>query len=373
MMANLACELTLRNVHVTVLTARWHPGWPDEIRFRDVPVVRLARPPGRGRDTNRYMKSLARWLRGNRQRYELVCVSGLRHEAYTAVKTVGKQVPVVLRAEAAGRFGDCLWQLDAGGGRRIKQECMKADALIGPSKAIERELVAAGYPRDRVHYLPNGVPIPPACDPACQSAARAAVIDGNPALQMTEEAPLAVSIARLHPSKGLGYLVAAWQRVIAARPDARLWLVGEGPHRAKLENQIVDLDLLGRVFLAGVFDSVAELLAAADVFALPSREEGPSLALVEAMAARLPVVTTDIPGNREVVTGGEHGLLVPPCDVDAIGGAVLRLLDGSPLGARLGAAARERARRQFSLAQTADAHLALFESLTRAHPVQACR
>ena len=372
-MANLASELALREVDVTLLTARWHPRWPVEITVRDVPVVRLARPPGRWRDTNRYMRSIARWLRRNRGRFDLVYVSRLRCEAYAALKAVGKEVPVVLRAEAAGRWGDCVWQLDAGGGRRIKQECMKAGALVGPSRVIERELIAAGYPRERIHYLPNGAPIPPAGSQARKAAARAALFAANPGLRMPDEAPLAVSIGRLDEAKGLGYLVAAWQKVIAVHPDARLWLVGEGPRRKRLEAQIVDLDLLGRVFLAGVYDSVEELLAAADLFVLPSREEGPSLAITEAMGAGLPIVTTDVPGNRELVTDGRHGLLVPGRDVEAMGTAVLRLLDEPDLAARLGTAARDLVQTRFSLARMVDAHLDLFESLARANPVQVSR
>ncbi len=372
-MAHLASELVSRAVDVTLLTARWHPRWPPEITVCDVPVVRLARPPGRWRDTNRYMRSIARWLRRNQGRFDLVCVSRLRCEAYAALKAVGKEVPVVLRAEVAGRSGDCVWQLEASGGRRIKQECMKAAALVGPSRAIERELIAAGYPRDRVHCLPNGVPIPSAGSRARKAAARAAVVTANPSLRMPDGAPLAVSIGRLDEAKELGYLVAAWQKVIAIHPDARLWLVGEGPHRKRLEDQIVDLDLLGRVFLAGLYDSVEELLAAADLFVLPSREEGPSLALVEAMGAGLPVVTTDVAGNRELVTDGRHGLLVPNRDVEAMGTAVLRLLDEPGLAARLGTAARDLVQTRFSLARMVDAHLELFESLARANPVQVSR
>ena len=371
--ANLAAELVSRKIDVTVLTVRWHPLWPPEVTCGGVPVVRLAGPPGRGRSTTRYVKALARWLEQNRDRYDLVYVSMLKHEAYAALRATRKGVPVVLRAEAAGRFGDCVWQLEAKRGRRIKQACMKADALIGPSRLIERELIAAGYPRHRVHYLAYGVPIPPARSPTRKASAHTALAAANAGLRMPDDAPLAVYTGRLRATKGLTELVSAWQRVVASRPEARLCLAGEGPLRKGLEEQIVGLGLSGRVVLAGVFDSVEELLAAADLFVLPSREEGPSLALLEAMAAGLPIVATDVPGTREPVTDGQHGLLVPGQDVDALSAAILRLLDTPELAARLGAAARDRARTRFSLAQMADAHLKLFESLTPAVPPQVYR
>ena len=139
--ANLAAELVSRKIDVTVLTVRWHPLWPAEVTCGGVPVVRLAGPPGRGRSTTRYVRALARWLEQNQDRYDLVYVSMLKHEAYAARRATRKGAPVVLRAEAAGRFGDCVWQLEAKRGRRIKQACMKADALIGPSRLIEQELI----------------------------------------------------------------------------------------------------------------------------------------------------------------------------------------------------------------------------------------
>ena len=372
-MANLAVELASRHVEVTLLTARRHRRWPAEIAYHGVPVVRLPDPPGRRPDTTRYLRSLPGWLSRNQDRYDLVCVSTLRRDALAALRAVPRGVPVVLRAERAGRFGDCLWQLEAKGGRRIKEQCMKADALIGPSRAIERELTAAGYARDRVHYLPNGVPTRPPPNAARKTAARDVLAEANPSLRMPPDAPLGIYTGRLDEAKGLGDLVAAWRQVVAGRPDARLWLAGEGPCQRALEAQIVDLDLLGRVFLAGVFDSVDELLAAADLFVMPSREEGPPLALLEAMSAGLPIVATDIPGNRELVTDGQHARLVPGQDVAALSAAIQHLLDAPDPAARLGAAARQRAASRFSLAGMADAHLKLFETLTHANPSQVLR
>lgn len=372
-MANLAVELAARNCEVTVLTARWQRHWPAEITYRGVPVVRLANPPVRVWGTVRYMQTLARWLRQNPDRYELVYVSMLKHDAYAALGAAGRRVPVMLRAEGAGRSGDCHWQLEANCGPRIKRRCMQADALIGPSRGIQRELIAAGYPRPRIHYLPNGVAPQPIADKEAKAAARAALAAANPALESTPSTPLAVYTGRLEEAKGLAGLVEAWQAVCAHRPDARLWLAGEGTFQAGLEEQIESRGLSGRVVLAGVFDNVDDLLAAADLFVLPSLEEGMSLALLEAMAAGLPIIASDIPGNRDLVDPGRHGLLVPPEDVEALSAAVGRLLDGPEPAAPLGAAARDRVRREFSLAATAEKHLALFETLIRCTPTQDLR
>jgi glycosyltransferase involved in cell wall biosynthesis len=275
-------------------------------------------------------------------------------------------VPVVLRAEGAGRTGDCVWQLEAACGRRIKYRTMEADALVAPSRAIERELKAAGFPRPRIHYLPNGVAVPPAREPADRVAARVALGAVDPALNPADRAPLAIYAGRLHEAKGLADLVAAWEAIVARRPNARLCLAGEGPFRGALAEQIEVGGLEGRVVLAGAFDHVDELLAAADLFVLPSHQEGMSLALLEAMAAGLPIVATDIPGNRDLLSSGRHALLVPPRDPAALAAAIERLLDEPELGARLGAAARGRVAEEFSLAKCVDEHVALFERLVEA-------
>jgi glycosyltransferase involved in cell wall biosynthesis len=92
-----------------------------------------------------------------------------------------------------------------------------------------------------------------------------------------------------------------------------------------------------------------------------------SVALLEAMAAGLPIVATDNPGNRDVVTDGEHALLAGAKDAGAVAAAIGRLLDQPELGSRLGAAARDRVKEHFPLAKMVDEHVRLFEELTHPH------
>jgi glycosyltransferase involved in cell wall biosynthesis len=361
-MAQLAAELASHQCRVTVLTVRWHPRWPSEFLWGDVPVLRLPQVPRTGWSTVQYMLAIARWLRKHRDDFDLVYVAGLRHEAYAALKTLRGRQPVVLRAEGAGREGDCLWQLDARCGRRIKQRCLRADALVGSTPAVHRELVAAGYPRTRTYYLRDGVPIPPPRDWDRQAAAREALGTVHPAMKIPQWTPLVVYAGRLSEDRGLDELLEAWETVALGRPQARLWLVGTGPYEARLRRQVDERNLTGRVLLTGAFDNIDELLMAADLFVLPSREGKASLTLLEAMAAGLPVVATDLPDHRQL-TAGRSALLVPPGDPPALAEALARLLEEPDLGAELGAAARQRAVAEFSLARMAQEHLKLFESL----------
>ncbi|MEX2120776.1 MAG: glycosyltransferase family 4 protein [Pirellulales bacterium] len=363
-MARLAAAFQSRGAATTVLTARWQADWPAEIEHHGVRAVRLPNPAARGWGTWRYMQALARWLRTNRSQFDLVYVSMLKHDAYAAVGE-GRRggFPVALRAEGAGLTGDCHWQLNARCGLRIKRRLMQADALLGPSPAIERELIAAGYPRDRIHYLPNGVPVRPPRQPSERQEARQALAEADGVFALAPDAPLVVYTGRLHEMKGLDHLLSAWPAVLARHPGARLWLVGEGPFRPRLIEQIENLGLSTSVLLAGLYDDVEDFLLAADVFVLPSLEEGMSVALLEAMAAGLPVVASSIAANAPLVEDGRHGRLVPPGDSAALAAALAELLEQPDAAARLGSSARERVEARFSIARMVEAHLELFDRL----------
>ena len=366
-MANLASELVARGCRVTIVTARWNPSWPATIGFRGASVVRLPHPPQSGWNILRYMRSLGSWLRRHPDQYDLVYVASLRHDALGTVRTVGHRVPVVLRPAGVAGLGDCRWQVETTWGRQIRRQCLKAAGVVASSGVVERELLEAGYPPECVHRVPNGVPIPPPRSPEAKLAARAVLAEIDPVLQLPGWAPLAVYTGRLHASKGIEVLVAAWEPIAARWPNARLFLVGDGPHRSALDARIESRGLAGRVVTFDAMDEVDQILAAADLFVLPTPATGMSLSLLEALAAGLPVVAADTPGNRELVVHGREGLLVPAGDASAWSAALARMLDETGLARQLGAAARQRAA-DFALAKMVDQHLTLFQQLTHGKP-----
>ena len=168
---------------------------------------------------------------------------------------------------------------------------------------------------------------------------------------------------RLHARKGLDYLLLAWAKVVAALPQARLWLVGEGEFHAPLADSIERLQLAGSVRLAGAFDDVEDFLAAADLFVLPSLEEGMSVSLLEAMAAGLGAAASDIPANRVLVRDGVDGRLFAAGDAAALAERLIDMLGDRPQLVRLGAAARESVRATYWIERSIDDHLRLFEQL----------
>lgn len=187
------------------------------------------------------------------------------------------------------------------------------------------------------------------------AAARAAL--GLPAGR-----PLALFVGRLHPQKGLPFLLQAWHRVVAARPDAQLALCGDGPDRAEVEGLAAALPA-GSVALLGWRPDAVRLLRAADLLVLPSLWEGLPLTVLEAMAAGLPVVATAVDGTPEAVGHGETGLLVPPSDPPALAEAVLATFADPQRAAAMGRAGRRRIESSFSGARLALEHGAIYARL----------
>lgn len=173
--------------------------------------------------------------------------------------------------------------------------------------------------------------------------------------------PVVGTVGRLVERKGHHDLLETWPTVLESYAEAQLVLVGDGPERKALEDHAERLGVEASVHLVGRRDDVPELLALFDVFAFPSHYEGLPGALLEAMCAGLPIVTTPVDGNSELVVDGEHGRYVPVRDPEALSDALKELIDDPELASRFGEAAKARAQAEFSLGTMVEQ----FESLYR--------
>jgi phenylacetate-CoA ligase len=171
-------------------------------------------------------------------------------------------------------------------------------------------------------------------------------------------------VARLSAEKDHATLLEAFARLHAARPDAHLTLIGDGPLRGELEAQRARLGLESALTLAGHREDVAALLPAFDVFALSSRTEGMSLTLLEAAAAALPIVATRVGGNPEVVADGETGILVPPGDPGRLSEALQAMAERQDRAA-MGARGRARVAERHGMDRMAAAYDALYAEVLR--------
>jgi glycosyltransferase involved in cell wall biosynthesis len=202
----------------------------------------------------------------------------------------------------------------------------EAEASDARRLHIHRGAVAVRNGRDPARFRP---------DPAARQRIRAA-------LGVADEQVVVLAVSRLVWHKGYPELSAAMRLV----PDAVLWVAGErltsdrGPDMAAL---LRDAGLGARVRLLGYREDVADLMAAADIFVLPSRFEGLPMSVIEAMLTGLPVLATSVRGPAEQVVPEVTGLSVPPGDASALAAALKRLVADKALRARMGAAGRERA------------------------------
>jgi glycosyltransferase involved in cell wall biosynthesis len=355
---SLARELAARGeeVHVVTRPAEGHPAVAEE---DGVTVHRAGLPRASGpAATLAYVGLAARVVSALAGRLAVVHAHQLLSPASVALVTRAvRGVPFVVTAHASGTIGDVAQLVHQGtlGTARLVALARLASAFVAVSGPIRDELLAAGVPANRIRRIPNGVdatrfaPAPP----EARAAARAALGLGG--------GPVAVYTGRLSPEKGADVLLDAWAR--RPGPDgATLCVVGDGPERAALEAQARRLGVAGSIRFAGSCADVSPWLRAADAFVLPSRTEGLSLALLEAMASGLAVVATDVGAAREA-TGPGGALVVPPERPEALAEALGAVLSDRERALALGRAARARAVARYGIAAVADRHLELYREV----------
>lgn len=225
-----------------------------------------------------------------------------------------------------------------------------ASRIIFNAEASREETIAAeSIRRERTVVIRNGVDVP----------------EGDRVPPPPDRAPTAACIGSLSAKKGHAVLLDAFSIARKSLPQARLLLAGDGPLRERLAWRAREHGLEAAVEFLGHREDIGAVHAAADVVVLTSLEEGLPNALLEAMAHGLPVVATDVGGNREVVEHEVTGLLAAPGDRDAVAQALVRLLTDRDLAARMGAAGRERVRRHFGLRAMLDAYMQLYDDVLR--------
>jgi glycosyltransferase involved in cell wall biosynthesis len=173
-----------------------------------------------------------------------------------------------------------------------------------------------------------------------------------------------ITVTRLRAPKDAATLVRAAAQV--GDELDRMLVVGDGPERPQIERLARGLQVDDKIMLLGDRDDVPELLARSSVFVLATLSEAMPMAVLEAMAAGLPTVASDVGGIPELIVDGESGLRVPPGDDAALADALRLLLRDEDLRTRMGRAARDRARLHFGLDRTREQHIRLYESLLAA-------
>jgi glycosyltransferase involved in cell wall biosynthesis len=231
----------------------------------------------------------------------------------------------------------------------------RTDRIVVNSSGVRGFYVRHGLPPEKFVVIPNGIAEMPPSD-----LSREALLAE---LGLPKNARLIGAVGRLWPQKRIKDLIWAADLLKVIRDDVHLLIIGDGPHRRRLEQFRRQVRIEDKVHFLGHRGDVPRLLPHFDLLWLGSEYEGLPNAVMEAMGAGVPVVATDISGNRDLVVPGETGYLVPVGDRAALARQANKLLDNADLARRLGEAGRCRVLSEFSIERMVEAHVQLYRGL----------
>jgi glycosyltransferase involved in cell wall biosynthesis len=343
MFAALAGQLAARGCPGIAFLPEGKEGWLGrELASVGVAVeyFRLTHPV-----SPRCARDLAASLR--RHRIDLAHSHEFTMAVYGGVAARLANVPHITTMHGS-RYYAARWQ------RRLAMRfAARADSsLVAVSNQLAASLRAdLHFAPERVTVIPNGVSPTPAVTPTLKEE-----------LGLSANDRLLVSVGNLYAVKGHRFLIDALALLASAHPTTHVAIAGRGDLATALTEQANALHVSNRVHLLGLRSDIPNVLAAADVFVLPSLSEGLPLALLEGMFAARPIVATDV-GEVRTVLGSDSGIVVPPGDAAALAAAIGALLRDPARARQLGARALARAAEEYGLDRMVDRYAALYAGL----------
>ncbi len=311
----LAAWLRARGDEVGIVSILPTAAFADELAALEVPVAHLRLHPRLRAVT----AIVGGWRVLRAWRPDVLISFGFQANVLGRVAGAMARVPVRISSLRNERFGG-----------RARELVHRATSFLATTTTTNSERAAEGFVRRGV--VPPGrlVVIPNSLDVAAIEAGAGEREEARRELGVGADEFLWLAMGRLHRQKDYPSLLAAFAELVAHHPSASLRIAGEGRLSAELAGLVDDLGLGGRAELIGVRDDVPRLLAAADALVLASAWEGLPNVVMEAMAARLPVVATNVGGVPELVDDGRTGLLVPPRDPESLARAMAAVMELSP-------------------------------------------
>jgi glycosyltransferase involved in cell wall biosynthesis len=308
-----------------------------------------------------YMVTLGVYLLYHKREYDLIHVHQALYPAFVSI-VIGKQLlnkPVIVKTASSGMTSD-IRQLRGYplGDFQLRHLIKQMEVLVANSKAGGEEFNDIGFPESQIEYIPNGVNLPQ--DRKANYGQMKRVI----------------TTSRLSKEKGIDILLRAWARVMRKEKGLKLIILGDGFLERELKSLSESLGVMESVAFMGMIQNVMEYVKNADLFVLPSRTEGLSNALLEAMSCGLPCIATNVGGNIELIAEDDQkkimpgefyiakkGLLVNPEDVEGISEAMLYLIRNGMKREELGNQARLSIQQNYSIDLIADNYIELYERM----------
>jgi glycosyltransferase involved in cell wall biosynthesis len=245
------------------------------------------------------------------------------------------------------------------GNLQLRYLLKKMECLIAVSKAGAKEFNDIGFPESHIEHIPNGVVLP-----------------HDWRMDYTQVKRV-ISTARLSKEKGIDILLKSWANVVRQEKGVNLIILGYGPLERELKMLCQSLGMTGSVTFMGTIQDVIHYLESADLFVLPSRAEGLSNSLLEAMSYGIPCIATEVGGNIELLEPGDqkaqpgkyvigrNGLLINPDDIEGLGKAILYLIRNRDVRERLGRMSQTFCQKHFSIDLVADKYIDLYERVLK--------
>jgi glycosyltransferase involved in cell wall biosynthesis len=307
-----------------------------------------------------YMATLGTYLLVHKSDYHIIHVHQALYPAFVSV-FVGKQIlgkPVLVKTASSGMTSD-IKQLKRVplGNLQLRYLLREMECLVAVSKAGGKEFNDIGFPESQIEQVPNGVVLP------------------RDEKTNYGHVKRVIITARLSKEKGIDILLRAWVNVIRQEEGIKLIVLGDGLLAGALKKLCYSLGLAGSVEFTGMVQNVTDYLRNADLFILPSRAEGLSNSLLEAMSYGIPCIATDVGGNSELLESGnqkilpgkyvigENGVLINPDDIEGLAKAILYLIPNRDVRERIGRRSREFVRANFSIDLVADKYISLYQHM----------
>jgi glycosyltransferase involved in cell wall biosynthesis len=346
MLAQLATELQAAGTRNVAILPADGDGWLERQLAGSGVLVehfRLERPVSR---------RCARWMRETLRRHRVTIAHS--HEftmaVYGAWASWRTGIPHVVTMHGGRYYADRLQRRLA-----LRLAFGLSDRVVAVSDSLADHLSRdLWFPRSRIAMVPNGVRYAP--PPNAASSLRAE-------LGLAPSQRLLVAVGNLYPVKGHRYLLEALALLRQQYPELHLAIAGRGELADPLRDQARQLGIAPQVHLLGLRADIANVLAAADVFVLPSLSEGLPLALLEAMFAGCPIVASDVGQVRMALADGAAGVLVTPGQPDALAAALHSLLAAPAHARALGTRAARRAADEYDVSRMAARYGAVYEAL----------
>jgi len=362
----LAQTLTEKGIRVQVVTGSWKMRTPRKEIINGVQIFRHFSFWGmfgikglRPLAALTYMVTLGVYLVLHRREFDLIHVHQALHPAFVST-LVGKQIlrkPVIVKTASSGVTSDInqLKQYPLGN-FQLRYLLKNMPYLVAVSKVGGKEFNDIGFPESQIEHIPNGVVLPQ---------------EGKTTYGQVKRV---MTAARLSREKGIDILIRAWANVVQQEKNLKLIIVGSGPLEGELKKLCKALGVAELVEFAGMVQNAKERLKDADLFVLPSRAEGLSNALLEAMSHGLPCIATNVGGNIELIGGDHHnkimlgefttarnGLLVNPDDVKGISEAMVYLIRNRIEREEMGTKGRVYIGKNYSIDLIANKYIELYQ------------